>query len=230
MKAILSSVCLLTLASLVRGQEQARLPTPSRSPSQQITSGGIENGRYSNSFFNFSIGIPADWESMSNEEYSERLRNIAKLAAKQNSQVKQELAAGPTAIPTILRFSPKNYRDGKARAFAILAQDLSGHPAISPEEYLNQSKEAYSHFQGMNGGFGPIYHIQCKGGDLTASDLTTHEKSSDGYTTFAVISRRGYLLSFVLGARGSEAHKQVKEILNTLTLPTAVLIYQLAQR
>jgi len=116
-----------------------------------------------------------------------------------------------------LRLSPKNDLKGEARTFAILAQDLSGHAAISPEEYLNQGKQAYSQFQDVSGGFGPFYHIQCSGADLTACDLTMHGKSFEGYTTFAVTSRQGYLLSFVLAARRSDAHKRVKEMLNTLT-------------
>jgi hypothetical protein len=217
MKATLWTVCLLTLASLVRGQEQARPPTPSLSPGQQITSGGIENGRYTNTFFRFSILIPPGWESMTEDEYAERKRRVQKFAGKQNSRTKEELTAGPSAIPVILRLSPKNDLKGEQRTFAILAQDLSGHAPISPEEYLNQSKQAYSQFQGVSGGFGPYYHIQCKGADLTACDLTMHGKSLEGYMTFAVTSRQGYLLSFVLAAKDSDAHKKVKEILNTLT-------------
>jgi hypothetical protein len=183
----------------------------------QITSGSIENGRYTNSFFRFSILIPADWKSMSEEEYAERLGRVQKFVNKQNSRIKEDLIAGPTAIPVILRVSPKNDLKGEARTFSILAQDLSGHAPISPEEYLNQSKEEYSQFQGVSGGFAPFYHIQCPGADLTACDLTMHGNSVEGYMTFAVTSRQGYLLSFVLAARTSAAHKRVKEMLNTLT-------------
>jgi hypothetical protein len=217
MKAMLWAVCLLTFTSLIDGQEQTRPPTPATSSGRQINSGSIENGRYTNSFFRFSILIPAGWKSMSDEEYTDRQRLLQKFASKQNSRTKADLIAGPSAIPTILRLSPKNDLKGEARTFAILAQDLSGHAPISPEEYLNESKQAYSQFQGVTGGFGPFYHIQCKGADLTACDLTMHGKSFEGYTTFAVTSRQGYLLSFVLAARSSDAHKKVKELLNTLT-------------
>lgn len=217
MKAMLWAVCLLTFTSLINGQEQTRPPTPAISPGWQITSGAIENGRYTNRFFRFSILIPLGWESMTEEEYVERKRRLQKFASKQNSRTKEELIAGPSAIPIILRLSPKNDLKGEARTFAILAQDLSGHAPISPEEYLNQSKQAYSQFQGVSGGFGPYYHIQCQGADLTACDLTMHGKSLEGYMTFAVTSRQGYLLSFILAAKGSAAHKKVKEILDTLT-------------
>jgi hypothetical protein len=183
----------------------------------QITSGSIANGRYTNSFFQFSIPIPADWKSMSEEEYAERQRLAQKFANKQNSRIKEDIIAGPTAIPVILRLSPTNDLKGEARTFSILAQNLSEHEPISPEEYLNQSKQAYSQFQDVSGGFGPLYHIQCPGADLTACDLTMHGKSLDGYMTLAVTSRRGYLLSFVLAARSESAHKRVKEMLNALT-------------
>ena len=138
---------------------------------------------------------PEGWKSMSEEEYAERQRLLQKFASNQNSRIKQDLTAGPSAIPTILRLSPKNELKGEARTFAILAQDLSGYAPISPEEYLNQSKQEYSQFQGVSGGFGPFYHIQCVGADLTAGDLTMRGKSFNGYTTFAVTSRQGYLLS-----------------------------------
>jgi len=183
----------------------------------QITSGSIANGRYTNAFFQFSIVIPPDWKSMSEEEYAERLRFTQKFANKHNSRLKEDIIAGPTAIPVILRLSPTNDFKGEARTFSILAQDLSQHDPISPEEYLNQSKQAFSQAQDVSGGFGPFYHIQCPGADLTACDLTMQGKSLEGYMTFAVTSRRGYLLSFVLAARSEPAHKRVKEMLNALT-------------
>ena len=153
---------------------------------------------------------------MSEEEYAERQRLLQKFASDQSTRIKRDLNAGPTAIPTILRLSPKNEVKGEARTFTILAQNLSGYAPISPEEYLNQSKQEYSQFQGVSGGFGPFYHIQCASADLTACDLTMQGKALNGYMTFAVTSRQGYLLSFVLAARSSDAHKKVKEILNTL--------------
>jgi hypothetical protein len=216
MKAILCALCLGILTLLIDSQAQTLSPTPPTPSTPQITSGNVENGRYTNSFFRFSLVIPAGWESMSEEEYAERQRRLQKFASDQNSRIKQDLTAGPSAIPTILRLSPKNELKGEARTFTILAQNLSGYAPISPEEYLNQSKQEYSQFQGVSGGFGPFCHIQCAGTDLTACDLAMHGKSLNGYMTFAVTSRQGYLLSFVLAARSSDAHKKVKEILNTL--------------
>ncbi len=46
-----------------------------------------------------------------------------------------------------------------------------------------------------------------------------HGKSLEGYMTFAVTSRQGYLLSFVLAAKDSDAHKKVKEILKHAYIP-----------
>src|SRR5438309_1256870 len=126
MKAMLWAVCLLTFTSLIDGQEQTRPPTPAISPGRQITSGAVENGRYTNAFFRFSILIPAGWESMTEEEYAERKRRLQKFASKQNSRTKEELIAGPSSIPIILRLTPQNDLKGEARTFTILAQDLSG--------------------------------------------------------------------------------------------------------
>ena len=168
MKAILCALCLWILTSLIDSRAQTLSPTPPTPSTPQITSGNVENGRYTNSFFRFSLAIPAGWKSMSEEEYAERQRLLQKFASDQSTRIKRDLNAGPTAIPTILRLSPKNEVKGEARTFTILAQNLSGYAPISPEEYLNQSKQEYSQFQGVSGGFGPFYHIQCASADLTA--------------------------------------------------------------
>ena len=55
---------------------------------------------------------------MSEEEYAERLGRVQKFVNKQNSRIKEDLIAGPTAIPVILRVSPKNDLKGEARTFS----------------------------------------------------------------------------------------------------------------
>ena len=141
--------------------------------------GKVENGIYKNSFFDFELPIPADWNVQSKEQMEQIGEEGRKIISEHNKELAEKIKASEVTSATLL--SVFKYRDDTITgqfnpSFGIIAENLGRSGVRTAKGYLEQAK-ALMERSGITYHFAPEFTTQRLGNkDFTLMELTARYK------------------------------------------------------
>ncbi|WP_027126654.1 hypothetical protein [Gelidibacter mesophilus] len=106
--------------------------------------GKIENGIYSNEFFNFDLSFNEDWTVQSKDEMRQMSESSRDILAGENQNLKNSLKASQVNVAdlfTIFKFPVGSVESGNA-SFLINAENLKAFPKVrTPKDYIAAARQ-----------------------------------------------------------------------------------------
>ncbi|MEO5789237.1 MAG: hypothetical protein ACOH2D_12095 [Gelidibacter sp.] len=134
MKTIILSLCVVLLLSSCK--EENKIP-------ENFDYGTIENGVYSNKFFNLELSYNKDWSPKSREQMTEMTEQVREFVNGDNENLKATSKASEVNFAelfAIFKF-PKGTVSEFNPSLIINAENLKSLPQIkTPKDYINETK------------------------------------------------------------------------------------------
>lgn len=177
--------------------------------------GRVENGVYSNAYFDFDIPLPADWV-IRNREDMERIYEAGhEVVREKNEQLASQLEASKINRATLLSLVKStsditaDTTDTPGASFSIVVENLSTHPAVrNSRDYLSQAAQLLEQ-SGLDYTITPGFVSEQVGNRLfDRMDLRLLHNGTTVHQTYYVTIVRRFalciLLSYVEDADGLE--------------------------
>uniref|UniRef100_UPI003217687A hypothetical protein n=1 Tax=uncultured Draconibacterium sp. TaxID=1573823 RepID=UPI003217687A len=177
---------------------------------ETVASGTIENGVYTNQFFNFQLQIPEEWT----------VETIGEIEIETDSAITSNSLFQSTAENTkvlmanLLTIFKEDKKDGFKPNFAIIAEHISRRPECRNEvDYLKQTKKQYENVQSSFSDIKEIVlgnNIECQTLDNTLSIPNLEIKQ-----THYVVIRNDFFLHTTLTYNTTDQKEALTAIINS---------------
>lgn len=181
--------------------------------------GKIDNGVYTNNYFDFEIPVPRDWAVQNKEQVEQLQKTGEELVSEGNKELGAKIKAADVRTAILLTVF-KNKTDSVTEkfnsSFIILSENLGGMPIKKGSEYLSHSKEIMQQ-SNMSYQFAPSYASEKIGNrDFDRMDLSLGGQTPNVHQSYYSLIDRDFALSIIISYEDEEQKAQLKKIINKI--------------
>lgn len=188
----------------------------SRKKPKDFDYGNIEQGVYTNKFFDFELAVPADW-SVQDKEQTEQIRKQGReLLAKKNKKYSEVIKPDTVSSATLLTVfrNPTDSLTGEFNhSFVIVAENLGTFLSVnSGGEYLRHAREMMRK-AGLNYAFRERIDTEKFGNrQFDRMEVTMTINGIDAGQLYYTTIRNGFALSIIASFANDMQKKELKQI------------------
>lgn len=201
-------ILILLVAAMAACHNSSKIP-------DEFDYGKIENGVYSNNYFDFKIPVPDKWSVQSKDEVRQLQKQGEDALAGSNSELREKIQAAnvQTAILlTVFRNTPSTNLGEFNSSFIILAENLGNSGVKEAKDYLEHAKQIMKQ-SNMSYEFAPNYYSE-KIGNRKFDAMNTSLDSVQ-QTYYSTINRN-FALSFIISYTNEQQKAELKNIINQI--------------
>ena len=181
--------------------------------------GKIDNGVYTNNYFDFEIPVPRDWAVQNKEQVEQLQKTGEELVSEGNKELGAKIKAADVRTAILLTVF-KNKTDSVTEkfnsSFIILSENLGGMPIKKGSEYLSHSKEIMQQ-SNMSYQFAPSYATEKIGNrDFDRMDVSLGGQTPNVHQSYYSLIDRDFALSVIISYEDEEQKAELKKIINTI--------------
>ena len=181
--------------------------------------GKIDNGVYTNNYFDFEIPVPRDWAVQNKEQVEQLQKTGEELVSEGNKELGAKIKAADVRTAILLTVF-KNKTDSVTEkfnsSFIILSENLGGMPIKKGSEYLSHSKEIMQQ-SNMSYQFAPSYATEKIGNrDFDRMDVSLGGQSPNVHQSYYSLIDRDFALSVIISYEDEEQKAELKKIINKI--------------
>jgi len=183
--------------------------------------GKIENGVYRNSFFDFELPIPADWNVQNREQMDQIGEEGRKIISEHNKELSEKIKASEISSATL--FYVFKYRDDTITgqfnsSFGMVVENLGKFSRVrNGKDYLENAK-ALMERSGITYHFAPSFKTERLGNkDFTLMELTARYKGDiDVSQLYYCYVEKRFAVSQVASYGNDEQKTELLKILSNI--------------
>ena len=182
--------------------------------------GKIENGVYTNDYFDFNIPVPQSWDVRNDEQVKQLQKKGSGLISGNNKELEAKIDEADVNTIVLLTVF-KNKDDTAANkfnpSFIILCENLQGSPDIKKgKDYLDHAKYLMQQSK-MPYQFTPEYFTEKIGNkEFDRMDAVLDGQMGGIQQSYYSIIDKGYALSIIISFVDADQKTDLKEIINKI--------------
>jgi hypothetical protein len=182
--------------------------------------GKIENGVYTNKYFNFEMPVPGDW-SVQNKEQVEQIKQLSqRMIGEKNKELASQIKASDVNYASLLTVfrNPMDSVTGEFNySFVIVAENLSKNPGIKKgEDYLVQARSLMEK-SGLTYSFEPGYSTEKIGNrEFDRMNVVMTVRGIDVQQSYYALIDKKFALAIVVSYANDEQKQAVKDVVNKI--------------
>ena len=182
--------------------------------------GKIENGVYTNDYFDFNIPVPQNWDVRNDEQVQQLQKKGSGLISGNNKELEAKIDEADVNTVVLLTVF-KNKDDTAANkfnpSFIILCENLQGSPDIKKgKDYLDHAKYLMQQSK-MPYQFTPEYFTEKVGNkEFDRMDAVLDGQMGGIQQSYYSIIDKGYALSIIISFVDADQKTELKEIINKI--------------
>jgi len=182
--------------------------------------GKIENGVYTNDYFDFNIPVPQSWDVRNDEQVKQLQKKGSGLISGNNKELEAKIDEADVNTIVLLTVF-KNKDDTAANkfnpSFIILCENLQGSPDIKKgKDYLDHAKYLMQQSK-MPYQFTPEYFTEKIGNkEFDRMDAVLDGQMGGIQQSYYSIIDKGYALSIIISFVDADQKTELKEIINKI--------------
>jgi len=182
--------------------------------------GKIENGVYTNDYFDFNIPVPQSWDVRNDEQVKQLQKKGSGLISGNNKELEAKIDEADVNTIVLLTVF-KNKDDTAANkfnpSFIILCENLQGSPDIKKgKDYLDHAKYLMQQSK-MPYQFTPEYFTEKVGNkEFDRMDAVLDGQMGGIQQSYYSIIDKGYALSIIISFVDADQKTDLKEIINKI--------------
>lgn len=181
--------------------------------------GKIENGTYTNSYFDFEIPVPSNWAVQNKEQVQQLQKTGEDLVSGNNKELGAKIKAADVRTAILLTVF-KNKTDAVAdkfnSSFIILSENLGGMPIKKGSDYLAHAKEIMQQ-SNMSYQFAPEYSTEKIGNrEFDRMDVSLSGQSENVQQSYYSVIDKGFALSIIISYGDDQQKAELKNIINKI--------------
>jgi len=182
--------------------------------------GKIENGVYTNDYFDFNIPVPQNWDVRNDEQVQQLQKKGSGLISGNNKELEAKIDEADVNTIVLLTVF-KNKEDTSAvkfnPSFILLCENLQGSPDIKKgKDYLDHAKYLMQQSK-MPYQFTPEYFTEKVGNkEFDRMDAVLDGQMGGIQQSYYSIIDKGYALSIIISFVDADQKTELKEIINKI--------------
>lgn len=181
--------------------------------------GKIENGVYTNNYFDFEIPVPPAWSVQNREQVQQLQKTGEELIAGSNKELgaKVKAAEVTTAILlTVFKNKTDAVTDKFNSSFIILSENLGGMPIKKGRDYLAHTKEIMQQ-SNMSYQFAPDYSAEKIGNkEFDRMDVSLAGQPEKVLQSYYSTIEKDFAFSIIISYVDDQQKAELKDIINKL--------------
>jgi hypothetical protein len=181
--------------------------------------GKIENGVYTNNYFDFEIPVPANWAVQNKEQVQQLQKTGEELVSGNDKELGAKIKAANvrTAILlTVFKNKTDTITDKFNSSFIILSENLGGMPVKKGSEYLAHAKEIMQQ-SNMSYQFAPNYSTEKIGNkEFDRMDVALGGQGQNVQQSYYSAIDKDFALSIIISYGDEEQRAELKNIVNKI--------------
>jgi hypothetical protein len=181
--------------------------------------GKIENGTYTNSYFDFEIPVPSNWAVQNKEQVQQLQKTGEDLVSGNNKELGAKIKASniTTAILlTVFKNKTDAVTDKFNSSFIILSENLRGMPIKKGSDYLAHAKEIMQQ-SNMSYQFVPEYSTEKIGNrEFDRMDVSLSGQAENVQQSYYSVIDQGFALSIIISYGDDQQKAELKNIINKI--------------
>ena len=210
MRLITSLIILVILVSACR--QKTRIP-------DNFDYGKVENGVYTNRYFNFELPVPKNWDIQNKQQMEELTKLGREVIGEKNKELASQLKASEVNSASLLTVfkNPVDSVTGEFNpSFSLAAENLARFPNLSTgQKYLEQTKTLMKK-SGLTYSFGEIRKEKLGNREFERMDVVMTVRGVDVHQSYYVTIDKQFALCVVLSAVDDEQKESLKEIVGRI--------------
>lgn len=208
MKKIILSLCVVLFISSC--EETNKIP-------ENFDYGTVENGVYSNTFFNFDLSFDKDWSVQSKEQMAEMTQKGQDLITGENERLKKNLKASQVNVAelfAVFKF-PVETVSVYNPSLIMNAENLKGFPEVrKPKDYMDAVRSLLDEAP-MTLIYKKQHYSKIIGGkEFVAMEI--YNQDYDVNQEYFSTLHKGFAVIMVISYDGDDQKEELYKILNTL--------------
>ena len=181
--------------------------------------GKIENGVYTNNYFDFEIPVPPNWAVQNKEQVQQLQKTGEELVSGSNKELAAKIKAADirTAILlTVFKNKTDTVTEKFNSSFIILSENLGGMPIKKGSAYLEHAKEIMQQ-SNMSYQFAPNYASEKIGNrEFDRMDVTLGGQTPNVQQSYYSVIDGGFALSVIISYEDEEQKAELRNIINKI--------------
>jgi|ERR1051326_7171713 hypothetical protein len=207
------ALCILLLVVVCACKQSSKIP-------ENFDYGKIENGVYSNNFFDFEIPVPEKWIVQDKEQVKQLQKQGEELIAEKDKELAKKVKAGDISTAILLtvfrnRTDSAVASDQFNSSFVILAENLGTLSGINKgDEYLTHAKTflQQSGYKFPSG----FYSEKIGNKKFDGMDVSMNQKGTEVKQSYYSTIAKHFALSIIISFVTDEQERELKNILNRI--------------
>jgi len=181
--------------------------------------GKMENGVYTNNYFDFEIPVPDKWTVQTKEQVQQLRKQGEDSAYGDNAELKTKIKAADiqTAILlTVFKNKTDSAINGFNYSFIILAENLDNSGEKEGKDYLAHAKEIMKQ-SNVSYQFSPEFYSEKIGNKkFDGMDVSLIANADNVQQSYYSRIDRNFALSFIISYASNEQKTELKNIINKI--------------
>lgn len=181
--------------------------------------GKIENGVYTNNYFDFEIPVPANWAVQNKEQEQQLQKKGEELISGSDKELGAKIKAANvrTAILlTVFKNKTDAVTDKFNSSFIILSENLGGMPVKKGSDYLAHAKEIMQQ-SNMSYQFAPDYSTEKIGNkQFDRMDVSLGGQVQNVQQSYYSMIDKNFALSIIISYGDDQQKAELKDIINKI--------------
>jgi hypothetical protein len=181
--------------------------------------GKIENGVYTNNYFNFEIPVPSNWAVQNKEQVKQLQKTGEELVSGNNKELGAKIKAADVRTAILLTVFKNNtdaVTDKFNSSFIILSENLGGMPIKKGSDYLAHAKGIMQQ-SNMSYQFAPDYASEKVGNkEFDRMDVSLNDQAGNVQQSYYSIINKDFALSIIISYADAEQKTELKDIINKI--------------
>jgi len=181
--------------------------------------GKIENGVYTNSYFDFEIPVPPNWVVQNKDQVQQLQKTGEELVSGNNKELGAKIkAANVTTAMLLTVFKNKTdaVTDKFNSSFIILSENLGGMPIKKGSDYLAHAKEIMQQ-SNMSYQFAPDYSTEKIGNkEFDRMDVSLNGQTGNVQQSYYSVIDKDFALSIIISYGDDQQKAELKNIIDKI--------------
>jgi len=181
--------------------------------------GKIENGVYTNGYFDFEIPVPPNWAVQNKDQVQQLQKTGEELVSGNNKELGAKIKAADVRtamLLTVFKNKTDAVTDKFNSSFIILSENLGGMPIKKGSDYLAHAKEIMQQ-SNMSYQFAPDYSTEKIGNkEFDRMDVSLNGQTGNVQQSYYSVIDKDFALSIIISYGDDQQKAELKNIIDKI--------------